>query len=303
MSIQLFERWRKQVIVPSKEPNESSQQQGIEDTLKRLSSSKLPRIINSSHEGIYSFGEWLQYARDLSDPNQVRTAIYGLFQPLYDALIRREFVDSTLPDAVAVLDGIISEGIKFLTDFYLGEPNVASFKESVQALEPKISTFARETSYRTKARNIGANAIYPEDIKQFLQNYLERTLDGKQQTDFIIGCACGSSEVVMPLAGMLNVDLGFMRRSWRRGDSEPRIVEAHADFLRGSSQRKTVLCVEDYVCSGGSLSAVMRKAQNYDAANVYGASVRSTFRSEGMGNLRETVGQTGFHLFEFDNAR
>ena len=107
----------------------------------------------------------------------------------------------------------------------------------------------------------------------------------------------------MPLAGMLNVDLGLMRRSWRRGDSEPRIVEAHADFLRKSSQRKAVLCVEDYVCSGGSLSAVMRTAQSYDAANVYGASVRSTFRSEGRGELRERVGETGFHFFEFDQAR
>ncbi len=241
-----------------------------------------------------SFPEWFTAARDLQDPDQIRNALYYGFQPLYDMLIRGDRqLDGQRPEAVRILDNIIDMGVAFLTGYYTGEPDVQTFQERMRAVEPRISAIER-ASYQTKFRNVDHNGIYPEGIALFLRRFLEKVLEGKLETpDYIVGCACGASEIAMPLAGLLDTDIGFIRRSKRRGDNSPKVVSEHVEVLREKARGKTIACIDDYVCTGASMKLVMEKIADYGASSIVGASVNCT----GNDHLYHEIRERKFHTY------
>jgi len=268
----------------------------IEAELKTLSGTRMDgfRCYKESDIGAISFPDWARFAGSVNDPDQIRNAIYYAFQPLYDALVRGEG-GSRRAGAVDALSSLTRLGVKYLTGYYRGEPDVKLFRNELEQIGPQMKQLS-SVRYETKFRNVDRNGINPAGIHSFLRQLLENALDGKTKVpDYVIGCACGSSEIVMPLSGILEVDLGFIRRSHRRGDDDPVIVPEHKQGLRAGSEGKNVLCVEDYVCTATSLSKVMERARSYGAASVAGASVNCT----GSDRLRRIVGERKFNLFEF----
>ncbi|HLD42205.1 MAG TPA: phosphoribosyltransferase [archaeon] len=240
-----------------------------------------------------SFLEWLEISESLDNPDLARSAIYFGFQPMLDALIAggkgfdRE-------KALSILDGIINIGTAFLSGYYSGKPDLDYFRESIKSLRPATEG-AGEIKYTKKFRNVDQNQIYPKDIKTFIETFLDKCLDRSLAVpDYIVGCACGSSEIAMPLAGILGKELGFIRRSYRRGDDQPRIVKEHESAIRRSSSGKTVLCMEDYICTGLSLKRVMTRVRGYGAREVIGASVNNS--REGS-DVIEVVKQRKFHIY------
>ena len=144
------------------------------------------------------------------------------------------------------------------------------------------------------------NGIYPEDINLFLRKFLEHVIDGKiPAPEYVVGCACGSSEIVMPLAGVLGADLGFIRRSHRRGDMEPRIVDEQEPAIREGVEGSDTVCVEDYVCSSRSLFEVMKQVREYNPSVIFGASVNN---SEPPSYLDRVVRKRKFHLFTMEDG-
>ncbi len=219
------------------------------------------------------FHEWARASRELRDPDRARNALYFGFQPLYDSLVDESVPDSQRGTTVNVLNKLIATGVEFLTGYYTGKPDTRIFTDGIRGIQDGIASLDG-LPYRTKFRNVDFNGIYPKDILSFLKQYLEHAL-GKESfvPGYVVGCACGSSEVVMPLAGLLGTDLGFIRRSYRRGDDAPRIVKEHEPVIKERCRGEKVVCVEDYVCTGRSLGKVMEKVASFGASSLEGASV------------------------------
>ena len=279
--------------------SDGEQKRRIEQNLRKISDGRLPYSGNPNAYGLFEgFRNWASFAESITNPDTIRAAIYAAFQPLYDCLIdNRKMGIEPRKKAVAVLNGLIAVGVDFLTGYYSGEPDKKRFKEGVALLKLGFEELSF-TNYLQKDRNIGRNAIFPNDIVLFLQEYLKHSLDGnKPHTDYVVGAACGSSEVAMPLAGLLGVDVGFIRKSKRRGDSRALVIPEQEPMIQEAARDKRVICIEDYVCTGRSLHDVMRKVEGYGAASVRGASVRNS--SDCGFCLKETTGKSGFHVYNF----
>ncbi|MFH1500458.1 MAG: phosphoribosyltransferase family protein [archaeon] len=251
---------------------------GIEEVRKRLDEVDLSEAdsytVGDVHFG--TFSQWATAASSVRDPDKARNILYFGFQPLYDALIRRDFHDGQADVAVRALDKVCEIGREFLTGCYLGEPNVEILREGAKELGEEMDNL-HDVGFRPKFKNVDYNHIYPSHIVLFMRQVVDYALDGKMEMpDFIMGCACGSAEIVMPLAGILGVEFGFIRRSYRRGDDAPRIVEAHVDRFKQDLEGLNLLCVEDYVCTGTSLGKVMRRAKEFGPAEIAGVSINNT---------------------------
>lgn len=237
---------------------------------KKLSIASAPDNYKQSHEDItwHTFSGWLDKLRTVSDPDEARFVLYYGFQPLYDALLEGRVEQTQRASATEALAEIIESGIKYLTGYYLGSPNVAT----IRALNRKLSKLLPDCAYETKFRNVDYNGVTAHSIHTFLSEVISRVLsESLPAFDSVVGCACGAAEVVMPLAGVFGVPLHFLRRSWRRGDDSPRIIEEHASQLHDGLG--VAVCVEDYVCSGKSLGRVMKHVKKCGATEVFGLSV------------------------------
>jgi hypoxanthine-guanine phosphoribosyltransferase len=125
---------------------------------------------------------------------------------------------------------------------------------------------------------------------------LTKVVDGKTVLpQYLLGCACGSSEIVLPLASFLGVEVDFVRSSNKRGDTGPRVVLEHYERIDAGARRKHVLCIEDYVCSGRSLRTVMEVATAYEATGVTGASINLKVEQPFM--LQATHNGKKLHLY------
>lgn len=279
-------------------PAESDILQKLETRLRKLSDANLSESRRYCHDHVdaRNFPEWLDYAKTtLHDSDAIRNALYYGFQPLYDSMISGSIPPESRSSALKVLDRLVEAGVKFLTGYYMGEPDPALFREALNHIQDDIRALGRDVRYTTKFRNVDYNGIYPPGIQSFLQQISEHSLDGKGFVpDYIVGCACGSSEVVMPLSGFFETDLGFLRRSWRRGDDDVRMVEEQEPFIKSCSNGKIVLCVEDYVCTGRSLQRVMNKVRGYGASSIKGASVNGP---NGPDYLKSEIDGRKFHLY------
>ena len=120
------------------------------------------------------------------------------------------------------------------------------------------------------------NTIYISTTSAFAAsiNFIEHSLTGKlPQANYVIGAACGASEIAMPLAGITGAGLGFIRKSKRREDKSAKIIAEHKPSLVNSVTKRNVFCVEDYVCSGTSLRSIMNMVEKYSPKEVIGLSV------------------------------
>lgn len=127
--------------------------------------------------------------------------------------------------------------------------------------------------------------------------YLTALLDKKVKIpEYIVGAACGSSEVALSLGGILGVPVGFMRMSKKRQDSTVKIIKEHEPFFRMFVAGKQVTCIEDYVCTKKSLKEVMSKTKHYDPASVTGTSIRDSCDSDHYA-LKSIIARKNFHVF------
>jgi hypothetical protein len=269
----------------------------IDGTLQRLSRVSLgsTRRYGALSVPNYSFVEWLGYAENVKDPDEVRNALYYGFQPLFDALIDEHLEPWQRQAAVQALDQVSHLSAAYLTSYYEGEPNTSLVRTTLSKLKPDIAALA-EVSYNKKSRNIDRNGIVPGDILLFLQGCIGSALDGSLPLpDYVVGSACGASEIVFALTGVLGVDADFIRKSKRRYDSEPRIIAEQRQRLVARTADRNVLCVEDYVCTGGSLRSIMREVENYRPAEITGASVNLV--KEGGFSLRVEKVLPKFRLY------
>lgn len=257
-----------------------------------LDGAKIPGEPYSHHHVTWeSFEEWAKTAEGISDPDKMRLAVYYGFQPLFDALIEMNVSGEQRSKALEALDQMVGSGIRYLTSYYTGRPDPSLFQSAIGG----IKSLLPNAVYRTKFRNVDYNGISAKDILLFLRTFVSLVEKGTvQRPDIIVGCACGSAEIVMPLAGILGAQLEFIRRSHRRGDSDGRIIEEHGERLK-TFKGKHVLVIEDYVCTGESLGIVMAKVLKQGAASVKGASINST--SEHKSNVVVESSAKKCHIF------
>lgn len=257
------------------------------------------RSYTEDNIGFRNFGEWANAACKTHDPDKIRNILYFGFQPLFDALISDSDLDGQRSQAVNALDELVALSKHFLTSYYQGEPDLDYFKATIPDVAGEMEKVPAQ--FATKFRNVDYNEIFPRNILQFLKNLLDHVIIGRfKSPEYIIGCACGSSEIALPLAGILGTEVDFIRRSFRRGDTSPRIIEEHDNRLRANIRGKRVLCVDDYTCTTESLYRIMQRARDCKPQIVRGASVR--YGHEGI-YAKPIHKSSEFYLFKVEGAR
>lgn len=232
-----------------------------------------------------SFVETGKMLSSVNDVNTARHLLYYAFQPLFDLLLTEGHIKRT--EAISLLGEVTDTSKKYLTEYYLGKPDL----KIVHNLGNKIRNYElSEPVYKTKFRNIDYNGIYAKDIGRFIKRILLMVDKGKiEKPDAIIGCACGSSELALPLAGVFGCEIGFIRKSKRRSDDEPLLIAEQTDVIKEMCNGKNVICVEDYIVTARSLDAIMSKVKSMGAKTVIGAaSIRSADEDLSLGLTWDT---------------
>lgn len=268
----------KRVVRKAKKPKQGSEQlKRLEATLKELSSQKLGNVTSYTNRNVCAntFNEWGEYlATQTNDPDRMRNALYYGFQPLMDALLSDRLMDSQRPIAIETFNAIIQTSINYLVSYYKGRPDLSLVTARIEEIRQHLARL-EEVPYKLKFRNVDHNQIFPKHIHRFLIESIEHILDEQLiLPDYIVGAACGSSELAMPFAGILETPIGFIRMSKRRDDREPLVVEEQEREIKIGSTTKNVLCIEDFVCTGKSLQGIMKRVRDYKAANVKGISCK-----------------------------
>lgn len=230
-----------------------------------------------------TFEEWARWAGSLRNPDSMRNGLYYGFQPVYDLLIseqdgalRMRIEDRQM--ALAALNGIVDATREYLAGYYRGMPNTAMAAARIRQLAPAVSGFGPAAEYIKRDRNIDKPllGLTPGRVLSFTRQLAEHIADGEiNMPDCVVVAACGASEIGLAVGGILGIDVGFMRRSKKRGDRDVRTIREHEPELERMLRGKTVLCVEDLVTTAKTLKELMTVAQlRYGAAEVYGASVK-----------------------------
>lgn len=245
-----------------------------------------------------SFPAWMKELQETSDPDKVRSVLYWGFQPLLDVLVDKELKGVTRKDAAHALDVLLSVSQEFLTRYYTdGETDF--HPEAIQEIQDTLNAMEAVYFHR-KDRNIGlyGDHCLPKNIQAFLKSAL-KAIDKSviPEPDYIVGCACGSSELVLPLAKILDVPFDFIRRSKRRGDPDPVVLPEHNERIKERAKGKSVLVIEDYVCSGGTIHSVMKKMQSFKPETVYGASMCRNLSDSLMSELKQLSKGDDFYAF------
>lgn len=243
---------------------------------------------------IYSFRDWCRIASDIDNPDKARNLLYYGFQPLYDLLIDNKISSKDRENAVNALNEIVDVSINFLSGYYIGEPNTLILRNRAS----KFSSFFEEFDtyeFHKKYRNIDNGQIYPKNILNFIKNFLDSNLDGKVSAlDYYVGCACGTSEIVMALSGITETKLGFLRYSKRRGDKEVKIIKEQESYIKKNVSSKKVGVFEDFVCTKNSLTNVLNKIKEWEPNYLKGFSVED---SEEGGNIKRELNISNFKVF------
>jgi len=241
--------------------------------------------------GFTSFNQWVDEAKKVKSPEEARHILYYGFQPLYDAIINNE-VKGKRASALEALDKIVTAGVEYLTGYYLGKPET----NIINKLAADVEDVVKGVHYYYKTRNVDYNGISTRDINCFIRTYIEKITENNiPKPDTIIGCACGSSEIVMPLAGILGADLEFIRRSKRRNDDKALVIKEHAARIKKRVNGKSVVCVEDYVCTAQSLYEVMTRTKRYKPTKLFGAGVNGD--STSMDDMEVQMSEKKFNIF------
>lgn len=253
-----------------------------------------PQTVDHQELKISNFKSWMEYTETVDDHDNARAAIYAGFQPLLDALIDNRVDRSLRSVAVKSLDDITKIGTDYLTSYYLGDPNLKMLREAVTSLAEDMHKL-KDVPYIIKFRNVDCNKVYVSNILSFLEKSIDYSMDGKFfQPDYIIGSACGASEIVMPLAGILNSGLGFIRWSKRRNDDKAKFVQEHTDRIKDGVKGKKVVVVEDWVDYGITLNNLLGFVSSLKPEELRGASVINYQNRK----LKELVKTKDFNLYK-----
>ncbi|MCM2325615.1 MAG: phosphoribosyltransferase [Candidatus Woesearchaeota archaeon] len=277
----------------------------LESRLKELSIQKLNRAKHYGAEdlNVDSFKEWSKKVLTLNDPDMIRTALYYIFQPLFDRLVETPgpFNDSTRPKAIESMRQIYDISKNYLSDYYLGKPNIKAFRQNIGPFAKTIAWLDEETRYHTKYRNMSNGALTPSEVQSFILQYGEAILDGKLiHPDLIIGIACGASEIAFASAPLLYSSFELIRFSKRRYDDSIKLIpEIHYD-LPARIKSNNITVVEDFVCTARSLNNVLKDIERYKPSKLIGASVSEN--SGGWGGLNEDIkliiNNSSFHIYQ-----
>jgi len=257
-----------------KNPGLDDKKKKVEKVLTKIDGISLPDYSYSyNHFEVSSFSSWVDAAKQINNPDEMRTMLYMIFQPLFDALISPHSLEgSNRKLALDLYNSIKEMNAKHLGNYYTGLPDIDNFKRDISLIQggfDKISS----VEYHKKERNIDS-FLKPKHVSLFIKNFLTEIIDEKITfPDYFIGCACGSSEIVFPLSYMLNMPFDFIRKSKRRYDAEAIIIPEQEIDIAEKSKGKKVVCFEDAVCSGGSLEGIMKKVNNNGASNILGVSM------------------------------
>ena len=241
-----------------------------------------------------NFPDWVRFLRTLKDPNDIRNGLYFGFQPLYDRLVEGNVEQIARKDAILGLDAIMNASKAFLSSYYLGKPDIERFKDSIDEIGWYVSSLGLGLPYVVKNRNID-RIIHSEQVHGFLKTFIGHIVDGNvPKPDYIVGCACGSSEVVFALSGIINVGFGLMRRSFRRNDDIVRIVAEHEAAIGVGIKGSSVVCVEDYVGTGKSLASIIEAVNVHSPISVIGASIIGSYTDV---NLEHKLSSPDFNAY------
>src|SRR5690349_19421851 len=227
------------------------------DGLKK--DTELPFSLN-----ILTLGCWYNEFKDARDADTLRNVLYYGYQPLFDALVTKSVIGSQRATAVELLKKILDISQEFLVSYYAGEADCETAHQKIVELEPLVKKI-RGLHFKTKVRNIDYNQIYPADVGGFLVKAVDHL-----KPDVIVGCACGSSEIVLALSGFIRVPAIMIRKSKRRLDEEALAVEEHLEVFAPIIRDSNVLCVEDFVCYGGSMSGMFQKIREFSPKTLTG---------------------------------
>ena len=251
----------------------------LEHRLAKLDKVNLNGAKNSNNKdlNIGSFEEWTDIITRISNPDVLRTALYGLFQPLYDRLVESPgpFSSNMRPHAIQVMNTLHLLSSKYLKSFYFGEPNIKGFQKGIRPHLEKIAGFDKESKYETKTRNMSNDSLTPSNLQSFIITYREAVLKGVIPfPDFIMGIACGSSEIAYATAAIMGSTSGFVRMSYTRKDTHVKMICEDQEGIATKITGHNVAVVEDFICSAQSMRDVLLFVEDHNPVHSRGFSIR-----------------------------
>lgn len=220
---------------------------------------------------------------------------------MYDALIddASTFSDSSRQQAIQTLEKVMHASRAYLTSYYQGEPNNSSYRLFSETIGEELAHWSVH-NYRTKDRNLNIlESTNPSHVLAFLKKFVHAVVNARiAAPDYIIGSACGASEVAFTLAGTLGLDVDFMRMSKRRNDPHVRVIPEHEERISKRARGRNVAVVEDYTCTARSLESVMRKVEQWKPATLRGYSVHQSKIDIIKPTITQVICEPSFHSFK-----
>ncbi len=268
----------------------------IESLRKKLDKVDLTNAYNYTKTDldINSLKDWCQITSNINNPDKARNLTYYGFQPLYDLLVNNIISDKDRKNAIKSLNEIVKISVDFLGGYYIGEPDTSILRKNSSKLSLLSKEFDNYNFYK-KDRNIDNNQIYPQNILDFIRNFLDCSLDEKiLPLDYFVGCACGTSEIIFALSSITDTELGFLRYSKRRKDNKVKIIKEQESKIKKNILNKKVGCFEDIVCTGKSLKKVLEEVQKFGANYIKGFSVIDSNKRR---NINKELNLSNFKVF------
>ena len=222
---------------------------------------------------VSSFENWINRTSEVNCVDEARFLLYYGFQPLFDALMEDRVPVNIRSAALKVLDRIMVVGRKYLHSFHYGTPDVKIIRDLARNVSEVLTNI---NYYYFKKRNIDTNYINSNIINLFMRKFINHVQNDGNVPDVIIGCACGSAEIVMALGGVLNLPIEFIRKSKRREDDEAKIIPENEKRIARMCKGKRVLVIEDYIVTSKSIRFVMDKVRSFGSIDVTGACINFT---------------------------
>lgn len=242
----------------------------------------IPEDTPYDRESFDSFSELLEYSANAKTASEARHAVHCLFQGVYDLLYNYQIASVN-----ELYIRIVRMGIKFYTAFYQGELELNTLHNLLPSLEP-LKEY--DNKYRYKSRGNFPNLVDASNVGE----YLQEVINSGYTFDTIVGIACSASEPAMALAGLLGLDLQFIRYSKRRGDDEVTTLDFMTEQVKSAIKGNRVLVIDDCVQYGVSMEHAMEYINEQGASLTLG----SCIYNNNPNRLDEIISKPNFHLYE-----
>ncbi len=261
----------------------------------KISKDDLRKVYGSkgvSREG-YRLEALLRDLESSTNPLELREDIFGIAQLYTDGIIGGPFTglidkitgkENSWQEQKRVLDSINQTGIEATLQFYAGERiNVERVRELILPYASEIVKYG--SSELSKKRHLSPQIERMQNYGRFLERYPNAV--GK--IDAIVAVASGGFEPAYLLANAYGInDIAVPRySSCNRGDVRVKTPkDAPADYMGGYCNGKNVAVVEDTVCRGESIIAVIKKVLEYAPKRIVGFGVEDgTENKEGTARV------------------